>query len=208
MYKIRLQRDFFKLAINEWIDKTLLLTSKLCPLGAVFPCPGAIYMYKSMKKKCMKSDFKEILLKLVANDRSDKRLLLTSKLCPLVLSVPVLRYIHLLNHEKMCIKSEVEEIHFKFATNGHSDEVFCWHQKFGANGLSVPAQGLSACIKSRKNVHKIRRQSYFWNMHPVIIVIRPFCLHQKKKKKNVPKGCLFLPWGFVFLHVWNKTNIK
>ena len=26
-------------------DKKFLLTSKLCPLGAVCPCPGAIYMY-------------------------------------------------------------------------------------------------------------------------------------------------------------------
>ena len=30
---------FFKLATNEWSDKTFLLTSKLCPLGAVCPCP-------------------------------------------------------------------------------------------------------------------------------------------------------------------------
>ena len=35
-----------KLASNEWNDKTFLLTLKLCPLGAVCPCPGAIYMYK------------------------------------------------------------------------------------------------------------------------------------------------------------------
>ena len=41
---------FLKLASNEWNDKTFLLTLKLCPLGAVCPCPGAIYMYKIMKK--------------------------------------------------------------------------------------------------------------------------------------------------------------
>ena len=41
---------FFKLVANEWSDKTFLLTSKLCPLGAVCPCPGAIYMYKIVKK--------------------------------------------------------------------------------------------------------------------------------------------------------------
>ena len=52
---------FLKLATNERSDKTFLLTSKLCPLGVVCPCPGAIYMYKIMKKKnCIKSDFKEI----------------------------------------------------------------------------------------------------------------------------------------------------
>ena len=132
----------FKLATNEWSDKTFLWKSKLCPLGAVCPCPVAIYTcIKSWKKlykirlqrdffwnlqqmtevtRCscwhqnfvpkglsapapglytcikswiffIKSDFKEIFLKLVANDRSDKRFLLTSKFCPLGLSAPDLQ---------------------------------------------------------------------------------------------------------------------
>ena len=34
-----------KLATDDGSDKKFLLTSKLCPLGAVCPCPGAIYMY-------------------------------------------------------------------------------------------------------------------------------------------------------------------
>ena len=80
-----------KLATNEWSDKTFLLTSKLCPLGAVCLCPGAIYMYKIMKKNCIKSGLEEIFLKLATNDQSDKRFLLTSKFCPLVLSAPDLR---------------------------------------------------------------------------------------------------------------------
>ena len=49
MYKIRLQRPFLNLQqMNE--VKTILLTLKLCPLGAVCPCPGALYMYKIMNK--------------------------------------------------------------------------------------------------------------------------------------------------------------
>ena len=161
---------FFKLATNEWSDKTYLLTSKLCPLGAV--CPLLMNIY------CIKSDFKEIFwnlqhmtevtrgscwhqnfvpkelsapslgiytcikswkklykrvffffvcFKLVANDLSDKRFLLTSKFYPLVPwgCLPLIcGCTHLLNHEKMCIKSEVEEILFKLATNDHSDEAF------------------------------------------------------------------------------------
>ena len=52
-------------------------------------------------------------MKLVANDRSDKWFLLTSKFCPWC-CLPLTRsYIHLLKHEKMCLKSEVDEIHFK-----------------------------------------------------------------------------------------------
>ena len=34
-----------KLATDDRSDKKFLLTSKLCPLGAICPCPGAIYMY-------------------------------------------------------------------------------------------------------------------------------------------------------------------
>ena len=78
---------FFKLATNDRNDKMFLLTSKFRPQGVISLCPGAIYMYKIMKKKnCIKSDFKEIFLKLVSNDRRDKRFLLTSKFCPLGLS--------------------------------------------------------------------------------------------------------------------------
>ena len=88
MYKIRLQKDLFKLATNDRSDKMFLLTSKFRPQGVVSLCPGAIYMYKIMKKNCIKSDLKEIFFKLVANDRSDKWFLLTSQFCPLGLSAP------------------------------------------------------------------------------------------------------------------------
>ena len=73
-----------KLATDDQSDKTFLLTSKLCPLGAVCPLPrGYIYTcIKSWKKKCIKADFKEISLKLATNDRSDKMFLLTSKFRP------------------------------------------------------------------------------------------------------------------------------
>ena len=81
-------------------------------------------------KKCIKSDFKEIFLKLVANDRSDKRILLTSKFCPLGCLPLACGYIHVLNHEKMCIKPEVEEILFKLATADHNDEAFVFPSKF------------------------------------------------------------------------------
>ena len=60
--KSDLKEIFFKLATNEWSDKTFVLTSKLCPLGAVCSCPGAIYMYKIMKKKCIQSKSSKIFL--------------------------------------------------------------------------------------------------------------------------------------------------
>ena len=82
---------FLKLATNDPSDKMFLLTSKFHPQGVVSPCPGAISMYTIMKKNCIKSDFKEIFLKLVANNGSDKKFLLTSKFCPLELTAPDLQ---------------------------------------------------------------------------------------------------------------------
>ena len=60
-------------------------------------------------------DFSETIvvydLKLATDDRSDKKFLLTSKLCPR-------GYICVLNHEKNCMKSDFKEISLKLATNG------------------------------------------------------------------------------------------
>ena len=79
----------------------------------------------------------------------------------------------------MCIRSKVKEIFLKLVTKVMRPS--CWHQNFGPHVLSAPAQGLCTCIKSWKNMHKIKRHSraIFWIMQPVIKVIRPFCFHQK-----------------------------
>ena len=83
MYKIRLQRHFFwnLEQMNEVTRQIFLLTSKLCFPGAV--CPPALGLYICIKswKNCIKTDFKELFLKLATNDRSDKMFLLTSKFC-------------------------------------------------------------------------------------------------------------------------------
>ena len=68
-------------------------------------------------------DFSETIvvydLKQATYDRSDKRLLLTSKLYPLAAVCSLQRsYIDLLNHEKNCIKSDFNEISLKLASNG------------------------------------------------------------------------------------------
>ena len=41
---------FLKLATNDQSDKMFLLTSKFRSQAVVSRCPGAIYMYKNMKK--------------------------------------------------------------------------------------------------------------------------------------------------------------
>ena len=58
---------------------------------------------------CIKSDFKEIFLKLVANGGSDKDVSVDIKILSLGGCLPLTHsYLHLLNHDK-----EVEEIFFK-----------------------------------------------------------------------------------------------
>ena len=58
-----------KLATDDRSDKKFLLTSKLSPLGAVCPLPRGYIHVLNHQKKCIKSDFKEISLKLATNGR-------------------------------------------------------------------------------------------------------------------------------------------
>ena len=56
-----------KLATDDQSDKKFLLTSKFCPLGAVCPLPRGFIHALNHEKKCIKSDFIEISLKLATN---------------------------------------------------------------------------------------------------------------------------------------------
>ena len=53
-----------KLATDDRSDKKFLLTSKLSLLGAVCPLPWGYVHVLNHEKNCIKSDFKEIFLKL------------------------------------------------------------------------------------------------------------------------------------------------
>ena len=93
LHKIRLHRDFFKnLQQMTKVTRCSCWHKNFVPEGLSAPAPG-LHVYTCIKswKNCIKSDFKEIFLKLVAIDWSDKRFLLTSKFCPLGLSAPDLR---------------------------------------------------------------------------------------------------------------------
>ena len=56
-----------KLATDDRSDKTFLLTSKLCPLGAVCTLPRGYVHVLNHEKNYIKSDFKEISLKLATD---------------------------------------------------------------------------------------------------------------------------------------------
>ena len=56
-----------KLATDDRSDKKFLLTSKLCPLGGCTLLLRGYIHVLNHEKKCIKSDFKEISLKLATN---------------------------------------------------------------------------------------------------------------------------------------------
>ena len=56
-----------KLATAHWSDKNFLLTSKLCSLGNVCPLPRGYIHVLNHDVFFIKSDFKEISLKLATN---------------------------------------------------------------------------------------------------------------------------------------------
>ena len=57
-----------KLATDDRSDKKFLLTSKHCSPGAVCPMPQGYIHVLSHEKNCIKSDFKDIYLKLATNE--------------------------------------------------------------------------------------------------------------------------------------------
>ena len=76
----------------------------------------------------------------------------------------------------MCIKSDFKEVLLKLATNGQSDKAFILTSNFVPKGLFASALGLYTCIKSLKNVYKIRLQrDFFLNLQQMGKVIRHFC---------------------------------
>ena len=95
-----------------------------------FTARSNLVSYAFVWEKDKTMDFSETIvfydLKLATDDRSDKELLLTSKLCPLGAVCPLpWGYIHVLNHENNCIKSDFKGISLKLATKRKVIRPFC-----------------------------------------------------------------------------------
>ena len=103
--------EFYQVCSND--DPELTLT--------YFMARSNLVPYAFVWGKGKTVDFSETIvvydLKLATDDRSDKKFLLTSKLCPLGggggCTLLPRGYIHVLNHEKKCIKSDFKEIFFE-----------------------------------------------------------------------------------------------
>ena len=77
------KRDFFE-TCNIWVKWSgLSVDIKILSRGGCLPLPWDFIHVLNQEKNCIKSDFKDIPLKLLTNERGDKMFLLTSKLCPL-----------------------------------------------------------------------------------------------------------------------------
>ena len=103
-----------------WLYQFLII-AYLFTLSA--PAPG-LYTCVKHYKMCIKSEFREICLKLATSGRIDKNFLLTSKVCPQGVFYPCPGAIYMYKSLKMCIKSDFEEIIFKLATYGQREKAF------------------------------------------------------------------------------------
>ena len=81
-------------------------------------------------------------LKLATDDRSDKKFLLSSKLCPLGTVCPLPRgYIHVLNHEQIVLNQTSKRFLWNLQQMGKVIRPFCWHQNFVPWGTVCPCPG-------------------------------------------------------------------
>ena len=81
-------------------------------------------------------------LKLVANDQSNKRFLLTSKYVPWGCQTPDLQLYIFVKSWKDVYKVRLKRFFLNLQQMTIVIRPSCWHKNFGLNELSVPAQGL------------------------------------------------------------------
>ena len=125
--------------------------------------PGAIYMFKIMKKKLFKIKLQRDFFETCSKWPWWQEVSLDIKFCPLRLSATA-------SGLYTCIKSwkKLYTIRLQREFFGNLQQMTevtscsCWHQNFVPKGLSAPALGLYTCIKSWKNLYKIRLQRDFF----------------------------------------------
>ena len=137
-----------KLNANEQSDKRFLLTSKFCYLWLSAP-DLRLYTCIKYEKNGIKTDFKEIFLKLATNDRSDKMFLLTLKFRPQGVVSPCSGAICMYKIMKKLYKIRLQSFFFfKLVAFDRSDKRFLLTSKFCPHGLSAPDLRLYTFIKS------------------------------------------------------------
>ena len=194
-YKIRLQRYFFE-TCNKWAEwQCLSVDIRILSTNGCLPLPwGYIYIHVEKHLKMhIKSEFKEIFLKLATNGRSGKSFLLTSKFLSQGFVCPCSGAIFMYKIIKKCVSNQNSKSPFwNLQQMVKVIWAFCWRQNFVTRELSAPGFGLYTCMRILKNIYKIRLQSdFFLNLQQMVKMMRPFCWHQK----FIPKGLSALAPG-------------
>ena len=115
------------------------------------PAPGPY----TCGKKCIKSEFKAICLKLATNGRSNKGFLLTSKVCPQGVFCPCPGAIYMYNIINV-YKIRFRRNHLKLATYGQREKAFLLPSKVCPQWIFCPCRGYIHMVKHEKNVYKVR----------------------------------------------------
>ena len=143
--------------------------------GLSAPAPG-LYTCGKTLKMCIKSEFREICLKLATNGRSDKGFLLTSKVCPQGVFCPCPGAIYMYKIIKNMYKIRFRRDHFETCN--------IWAKR---KGLPVVIKILSPMdclplpgaiyimVKHEKMFIKSDFKAFFLNLQQMGTVIRAFC---------------------------------
>ena len=125
---------------------------------------------------CIKSEFKEICLKLVTNGQSDKGFLLTSKVCPQGILCPCPGAIYLYKIIKNVYKIRFQRDHFETCNIWAKRKgLSVVTQIFVTNGLSALARGYIQMEKHEKMYIKLDLKAIFLNLQQMGKEIRAFC---------------------------------
>ena len=134
------------------------------PWGCL-PLPWGYIHVLNHEKNCIISDFEDIFLKLATNEWSDKTFLLTSKLCPLGLSVPTPGLYTFKKSWKKLYKIRLQRDFFETCNKWPKWQDFPVDIKFHPQGVVSPCPGAIYIYKMmKKKMHKIRLQRFFWNL--------------------------------------------
>ena len=186
LYKIRLQKDFFQ-TCNKWVKLYGLSVDIkiLSPEGCLPLSQGRIHVLNH-EKKCIKSDFKVMFLKLATNDRSDKMFLLTTEFHPQGVISPCPGAIYMFKPWKKMYKIRLQRDLFETCSKWQK-----WQDiKILSHGVVCPwfvaiyiYEIMKRCVWSQ------RLKRFFLNFHQMTIPV--------DIKILALIGCLPLPKGYV-----------
>ena len=152
------------------------------PWGLSVPALGLYTCIMSWKKKNpYKIRLRRHFLKLTTSEWSDQTFLLTSKLCPLGLSVPAPGLYSCIKSRKNCVKSDVKKICLNLQQMTKVTRCSCWH---GAVTVVRPCLGAIYMYKIVKKMYKIWLQRDFLKL-----------VANDRSDKRFLLTSIFCPWG-------------